>query len=1013
MCRTANKNKQQQTVKCISGDESATDSDSSESCGRIVVGSVHTEKSVVTNVFIGGNPSTSADLQPAKVVTDTSVKYTLLNRNDWDKVKHKCKSKKTSKKFRPYGTEGGFRLPIRREAQVTLKAVNGATISTTIYILDSRKEQSLLGYYDALRLGIVSLNPNGAEEEVLIEDDESDDETLRRISHTKKHDPPSDGIVSGGQTQAEIDAKMQEKITNNPSLFSNRTGRYNGEPITIHMKESAEPKVAPFRPIPFQFGDRFEAELKQMVEDNVITGPLDSVEPDSYISNLVITTKKWDPSKIRVTLDCQAVNEDIYPSYEPIPTIEQLRHQFAGSDRFSVIDITNCYHQFPLAEDSKKLFCFRTPEGIHRYNKLVQGVSPASGEAQKKIREIIKPCTNALNIKDDIIIHGKGQEHDEHLDAVFEKLKSRGLTLRTQKCKLGHPEVKWFGYVFSQEGMSPDPEKCSIIQEWPAPTNVKEVKSFLQTVQFNKKFLSGKNGAKSFPDLTEPLRKLTKKNAIFHRGKNEEDSFQEIKQRLCIDDVIVPYCTDRKTRLYVDSSPIGTQATLAQLHTINNEDAWRPVNYTSRAWTPTESRYSQIERESNGLLTGMCMNKLYTLGTKVEVVTDHKPLVPAYNNPKKGKQIRVDRHRTKLLPYMYNVIFEPGCKTPSDYGSRHPPAATFSAAEKEAWHIEDEDSEIVVNAVVSDNLPTAVTIQMLQAETAKDQDLVALKQDILVRGYCTSRIPRYKQLFHEFTVVDDVVMREDRVVIPASLQAEVIGLSHEPHMGIDKTVNFLRETCWFPSMHKMVSDYVKSCIPCAASVPNTRPVPLKPQYLPERPWQKLHADFKGPIAGKYYLHVLIDQYSKYPEVDIVKSTSFERLQPCFNRIFATHGIPEEITSDNGSPYFGEEMSDFATKMGFRHHRVTPEDPQSNGFAESFVKIMVKFIHTTIAEGKNPKNELQNYLLQYRAAPHSSTGISPAEALFNRKLRTRLPQLSSHVDSDVQQQMRVRHDNIKA
>ena len=99
------------------------------------------------------------------------------------------------------------------------------------------------------------------------------------------------------------------------------------------------------------------------------------------------------------------IYEDIYPSYEPIPTIEQLRHKFDGSDRFSVIDITNCYHQFPLAEDSKKLFCFRTPSGIYRYETLVQGVSPASGEAQKKIREIIKSCTNAINIKDDICIY--------------------------------------------------------------------------------------------------------------------------------------------------------------------------------------------------------------------------------------------------------------------------------------------------------------------------------------------------------------------------------------------------------------------------------------------------------------------------------------------------------------------------------------------------------------------------------------------------------------------------------
>ena len=122
--------------------------------------------------------------------------------------------------------------------------------------------------------------------------------------------------------------------------------------------------------------------------------------------------------------------------------------------------------------------------------------------------------------------------------------------------------------------------------------------------------------------------------------------------------------------------------------------------------------------------------------------------------------------------------------------------------------------------------------------------------------------------------------------------------------------------------------------------------------------------------------------------------------------------PRRNNIGNGSPYFAEEMSDLAKEMGFKHHRVTPEDPQSNGFAESFVKVMVKFVHTTIAEGKNPKRELQNYLLHYRAAPHSTTGISPAEALFNRKLKTRLPQLRCHKDTAAQKRMRERHDEIK-
>ena len=135
-----------------------------------------------------------------------------------------------------------------------------------------------------------------------------------------------------------------------------------------------------------------------------------------------------------------------------------------------------------------------------------------------------------------------------------------------------------------------------------------------------------------------------------------------------------------------------------------------------------------------------------------------------------------------------------------------------------------------------------------------------------------------------------------------SLQANVIALSHEGHQGSDKTLKLLRQTCWFPNMRKAVTEYVESCVACNASTSQFHPVPLAPNLLPDRPWQKVHADFKGPIGEKFYLHVVIDQYSKYPEVDLLTSTAFKKLKPVLNRIFATHGIPEQLTSDNGPPY---------------------------------------------------------------------------------------------------------------
>ena len=91
--------------------------------------------------------------------------------------------------------------------------------------------------------------------------------------------------------------------------------------------------------------------------------------------------------------------------------------------------------------------------------------------------------------------------------------------------------------------------------------------------------------------------------------------------------------------------------------------------------------------------------------------------------------------------------------------------------------------------------------------------------------------------------------------------------------------------------------------------------------------------------------MIIDQYSKYPEVDILKSTSFKKLRPMLDRVFATHGIPEELSSDNGPPYNSNDMDLYAAEMGIDLIPVPPADPQCNGFAENFVKGLCKMVHT--------------------------------------------------------------------
>ena len=159
------------------------------------------------------------------------------------------------------------------------------------------------------------------------------------------------------------------------------------------------------------------------------------------------------------------------------------------------------------------------------------------------------------------------------------------------------------------------------------------MKSFLQTVQFSRIFFKPEDG-RTYADLTAPLRALTRTDVRFKWTNECTKSFNDIKELLCSNKVMVAYDPTKKTQVYVDKGLEVVSATLAQAHPHpedDKEEAWRPVNYTGRMKTKTEKKYSKVEGESLGVLTGIKMNKTYVAGTKFEVIVDHEPLVSIYN----------------------------------------------------------------------------------------------------------------------------------------------------------------------------------------------------------------------------------------------------------------------------------------------------------------------------------------------------------------------------------------------
>ena len=211
------------------------------------------------------------------------------------------------------------------------------------------------------------------------------------------------------------------------------------------------------------------------------------------------------------------------------------------------------------------------------------------------------------------------------------------------------------------------------------------------------------------------------------------------------------------------------------------------------------------------------------------------------------------------------------------------------------------------------------------------------------RGADRAELNRFKQVQHELTVNHEtnIILRDSRIVVPAALRDKAVSIAHEGHQGLVKTKQLLREKIWFPGIDDTVQRMMKNCIACQANGPSNHPDPLQMTPLPPDPWHTVHMDFCGPFPSGEYLFVVIDAYSRFPEVVIVHSTFASCIIPQLDRIFSTHGIPHVVRSDNGPPFTSEEIREYMRENGIDHRRITPLWPQANSEAERFMVIVVR------------------------------------------------------------------------
>ena len=166
------------------------------------------------------------------------------------------------------------------------------------------------------------------------------------------------------------------------------------------------------------------------------------------------------------------------------------------------------------------------------------------------------------------------------------------------------------------------------------------------------------------------------------------------------------------------------------------------------------------------------------------------------------------------------------------------------------------------------------------------------------------------------------------------------------------------------------------------------PEPLKPTPLQGGPWRDLAVDLMGPLPSGYHLLVVVGYYSRYYEV-VVQTTTAGKVIDCLDEVFSRHGLPVSLKSDNGPQFASEEFQEYCKQNNIVHCKVTARWTQANGEVERQNASLLKRIQIAQAESRDWRKEMRKYLTSYRSIAHPTTGKSPAELLFGRKMRGKL------------------------
>lgn len=387
------------------------------------------------------------------------------------------------------------------------------------------------------------------------------------------------------------------------------------------------------------------------------------------------------------------------------------------------------------------------------------------------------------------------------------------------------------------------------------------------------------------------------------------------------------------------------------------------------------------------------------------VETDHKPLEVISKKSLLAAPRRLQRMLLQLQRYDLNVMYVPGSQQVlADTLSRAPVETPQEniVCRDEIFHLGLKDALVKELEVISERDFVPISDRRLTAvkEAAKKDVEQAELRKVISEGWPNKivEVPEGARKYWNFrevlTTQDGVIYKGGQVVVPRALREEFLQCLHSSHQGQESTFRRARDVVYWPGMLEDIKRVTTTCTICEENRPAQAKQDLQAHEVPDQPWAKVGLDL-FQSKGKGYL-IIVDYLTDFFEICPLSRTLTSDVIGATKEQFARHGIPVVVQSDGGPQFMSHEFQVFACTWGFRRTFSSPYNSQSNGKAESAVKIAKRLLKMC------PDPFLA--LLEWRNTPTAGMGSSPNQRLFSRRTRGGLVTSQERLKPEIQEDM---------